>query len=284
MKALARTLIAAILIAAPQSVTAATHALTYESTTGQTLYWFPIGQSLADWTTYRVALTEASAPNLGSYAFTLDDSSGTRLRWKLFSGASQPANWDAYIADCDLTVKAKTDSLPSDPADASVIAGLIAALDTLIDTVITDLAAVADTVNDLEAGTAAPETRDLKPPQHRWTVTKRGDGILFSPEIMRLSPGESMVGGWICRDGQDGPSLVLPQGTGVQSFTDPTGLTAPLSATKKGTNGQWCNIEVTAASNATPGVTQYVEVEMTNDAGDGPVKLVARVLVVDPTP
>ena len=40
--------------------------------TGQTLYWFPLSRSLADWTTYRIAAVEQDAPDLGKYLATLD--------------------------------------------------------------------------------------------------------------------------------------------------------------------------------------------------------------------
>lgn len=81
----------------------ATHELTLKTTTGRTLYAYPEANSLADWTTHRVALTEASAPNLGRYAFTLDDSKGTL--WGIFEGASQPADWSAALWDVDLAAE-----------------------------------------------------------------------------------------------------------------------------------------------------------------------------------
>lgn len=66
--------------------------------TGQTLYWFPLSRSLADWATYRVAATEASAPDLGKYSATLDSDNADLVAdpdatFVLFSGASQPSNF-----------------------------------------------------------------------------------------------------------------------------------------------------------------------------------------------
>ncbi len=69
--------------------------------TGSTLYAFPVGQSLANWTTLRVALTEAAAPNLYRYSGTL---STTYPQWVVFSGASQPSGWDQAVSGViDLT-------------------------------------------------------------------------------------------------------------------------------------------------------------------------------------
>lgn len=69
---------------------------TYE--TGQTLYWFPLSRSLADWATYRVIATEASAPNIGKYSATLasanvDLASDPDATFVLFVGAAQPSSF-----------------------------------------------------------------------------------------------------------------------------------------------------------------------------------------------
>lgn len=76
----------------------ATKAIITSYLTGQTLYWFPLSRSLADWTTYRVAATESSAPDLGKYSATLDsDNADLSLDpdapFMLFSGASQPSSF-----------------------------------------------------------------------------------------------------------------------------------------------------------------------------------------------
>ena len=63
--------------------------------TGQTLYAFPEGSSLADWVTKRVQLVEQSAPNTGYYIANLDESIASL--WRLFSGASQPSSWSQSI-------------------------------------------------------------------------------------------------------------------------------------------------------------------------------------------
>lgn len=67
-------------------------------TTGATLYWFPFSRSLADWTTYQVKATEASAPNLGRYTATLDSDNADLTvdpdaTFVLFEGASQPGSF-----------------------------------------------------------------------------------------------------------------------------------------------------------------------------------------------
>ena len=75
--------------------------------TGQTLYWFPLSRSLADWTTYRVLATEAIAPNLGKYSATLDSddadlSVDPDAPFVLFAGASQPSDFTAGLQTTDI--------------------------------------------------------------------------------------------------------------------------------------------------------------------------------------
>lgn len=79
--------------------------------TGQTLYWFPISRSLADWTTYRVLATEAGAPNLGRYSATLDSvnadlTADPDATFVLFSGSSQPSNFTDAIQATDVLSEA----------------------------------------------------------------------------------------------------------------------------------------------------------------------------------
>jgi hypothetical protein len=62
---------------------------------GRSLYAFPEGYSLADWTTYRVQLSESSSPNTGYYTAELDDSLSSL--WRLFDGQSQPNSWSEAI-------------------------------------------------------------------------------------------------------------------------------------------------------------------------------------------
>ena len=73
----------------------ATHTATHIAGTGGTYYAFPVSQSLGDWATYRIALAEASSPNLGRYQGTIDDANGSE--WLVFSGASQPAGVYAAV-------------------------------------------------------------------------------------------------------------------------------------------------------------------------------------------
>lgn len=95
-----RTLLAILLAAAALPAAAATHTVYYSAASGGTYYAYPIGQSLADWTTYRSQLSPGSSPNASRYSGTLNDAHG--LAWVVFSGASQPASWDAAVADIDL--------------------------------------------------------------------------------------------------------------------------------------------------------------------------------------
>jgi len=82
----------------------ATHIAYYLAATGKTLYAFPVAHSLANWTTYRVELTEAASPNAGRYSGTLDDANGDE--WWLFNGSSQPTDWDEAVASVVLVSKA----------------------------------------------------------------------------------------------------------------------------------------------------------------------------------
>ena len=62
---------------------------------GQTLYAFPEGYSLADWIAHRVQLVEQAAPNTGYYTASLDETLASM--WRLFVGASQPSSWSQSI-------------------------------------------------------------------------------------------------------------------------------------------------------------------------------------------
>lgn len=80
----------------------ATKAIITTYLTGQTLYWFPLSRSLADWTTYRVAATESSAPDLGKYSATLDSDNADLsvdpdATFVLFDGASQPSDFTGVL-------------------------------------------------------------------------------------------------------------------------------------------------------------------------------------------
>lgn len=123
-------------------------------------------------------------------------------------------------------------------------------------------------------GTAA--TRDLEPPQFVWTLNRRADGTVRATNPLRIQPGETIVAGFDCKTG-----FVLPQGAVIAEMEDPTGLSGELSATTKGTNGQYVNVSITASGAATDGTTQTVAVEVTNSFGDGPMILRAQVIVVE---
>ena len=75
--------------------------------TGQTLYWFPLSRSLADWTTYRVQALEAASPNLGKYLATLDSANADLTvdpdaPFVLFLGASQPSDFTEGLQTTDV--------------------------------------------------------------------------------------------------------------------------------------------------------------------------------------
>lgn len=76
----------------------ATKAILTTYATGQTLYWFPLSRSLADWATYRVQAIEAGSPDLGKYSATLDSASADvtadpDATFVLFAGATQPGSF-----------------------------------------------------------------------------------------------------------------------------------------------------------------------------------------------
>ena len=90
-----------LLFAAP--LHAATHTGFYTGTTGQTLRAFPANQSLADWNTYSIALTESAAPDLGKYTGSANDANGNV--YKVFASATQPADWSGSIGNFTLLQK-----------------------------------------------------------------------------------------------------------------------------------------------------------------------------------
>lgn len=67
----------------------------YLDETGGTYYAYPTNQSLADWTTHRVLLTEGTGANVGRYSATLDTDDSAD--WAVFAGSSQPASWSVAV-------------------------------------------------------------------------------------------------------------------------------------------------------------------------------------------
>lgn len=108
-----------------------TKAVATTYTTGQTLYWYPVSRSLADWTIYRVAATESIAPNLGRYTATLDTDScdlsvDTDCVFALFVGASQPGSFDSAIQLASAKQDASETSLTTIQAKTDLIGTLSA--------------------------------------------------------------------------------------------------------------------------------------------------------------
>jgi hypothetical protein len=68
---------------------------------GLTLFAFPIGASLADWATSRVAILEETPPNGGRYTTALDDTIATQ--WHIFVGATAPSDWGQNIGEIDIS-------------------------------------------------------------------------------------------------------------------------------------------------------------------------------------
>lgn len=76
------------------------HSISTIRPTGRTIYVYPDGTSLADWTTKRVLMGEGTGVNTGRYKANIDDSIDTL--WRAFEGASQPGSWSASFEYFDL--------------------------------------------------------------------------------------------------------------------------------------------------------------------------------------
>jgi hypothetical protein len=81
--------------------------INYLDDTGGVYYAFPVSQSLASWSTYRVLFAEWSGANIGRYSANVDSDIGDS--WAVFTGATQPANWGVAldVIGLDTTVAAK---------------------------------------------------------------------------------------------------------------------------------------------------------------------------------
>jgi hypothetical protein len=172
------------------------------------------GASLPVATSAEVAneVWEASAAahtTAGSTGEALDNASSAGDPWSTLIPASYTAgqagyiignNINAPIATVDTVVdaiKLKTDALPSDPADASVVAGLIAALETKVDTIdgIVDSILVDtgttldDMVDDLETRLSAALTTKLNAHSAAVLVTVIDAGSSTTAVVLKTVEG-----------------------------------------------------------------------------------------------
>lgn len=143
---------------------AATHTVYWAAATGGAYYAFPSSQSLDDWTTYRVQLSEGVGANVGRYTGSLDDAHGTS--WFLFSGATQPASWGASVGATTLVVK--SNAVKIEDADATDVLGTAQTGDAyaLLGTpvgasVSADIAAILDDTGTSGVKIATGETIEL---------------------------------------------------------------------------------------------------------------------------
>lgn len=149
-----KTLLTVLLLCLGSLAHAAEYVVYYIGTPAATLYAYPAQQSLTDYATHRVALTEGTGDDTGRYWATLDDADGEL--WYLFSGGTQPTDWDAALSAVSLSDA----SLPADIATintkigtpASSVSADIAANATAIETVDTK---VDDIPTTAEAATVA---------------------------------------------------------------------------------------------------------------------------------
>lgn len=122
--------------------------ITLEYPTGSTdLYVYYVGRTLANYVADKVLFVERSAPNLGLYDATIDESKGTSLR--LFVGAAQPASWaDAVIGvGWDLLLA----EFKADAQLGTASGGMVANAAQVLN--------IGRSANPLEAGAATTETR-----------------------------------------------------------------------------------------------------------------------------
>jgi hypothetical protein len=143
-----RLTLAIVMALVPLAAQAATHTVYWQAPAGGTYYAYPANQSLADWTTYRVALTGGTGADVGRYSGSLNDAHG--MEWLVFNGSSMPTTWDAYVGSASVrqaivqnavdtevaAIKAKTDNLPTDPADASAIAAALMSIASTLEDIL----------------------------------------------------------------------------------------------------------------------------------------------------
>lgn len=133
-----RTLIAILCLCLPVPANAAEYVAYYIGTPSATLYAFPAHQSLTDFDTYDVPLTEGTGDDAGRYWATLDSDDGEL--WYLFNTAT-PTDWDDAISAVSL-------------ASASDVLAAVEAIDAKIgtpaDTVSADIAANASSLATLD--------------------------------------------------------------------------------------------------------------------------------------
>lgn len=96
----------------------ASHVVTFSLPTGSTAKAIALTDTLADYVADGIACTEASAPNLGRFSVTLDDSVATV--WRVFIGATQPDSWDDYEIEIDLAGVTLTNLSFADSAIAKI--------------------------------------------------------------------------------------------------------------------------------------------------------------------
>jgi hypothetical protein len=103
----------------------------YTDGPGGVYYAFPRGQSLANWTTLRVLLTEPAAPNTGVYRASVDTDDADQ--WYIFAGASQPSNWGQAVAVVDFSLAVDVDGFTLEESlrlMASVLVGRVSGAGT----------------------------------------------------------------------------------------------------------------------------------------------------------
>lgn len=112
----------------------------------------------------------------------------------------------------------------------------------------------------------------LDRPEQLLKIGGRRDGVIRSPDIITIAPGETKVFGFH-----------FPWGTRPRpaDAVAPTGLTGELSASLVGDNGlapEWVSVQVVATDSATDGTTDYAIVEVTDRDGNV-LQLVAEIRV-----
>lgn len=229
-----RTL-ALLLALAPLSARAATRIEYWQTATGGTYYAYPVDQSLASWLTYRAALTEGSGANVGRYSMSLNDANGTA--WVIFSGASQPASWDLWVASVDISDEV-----------------------------------IQDAIDDIEGGGGAiiPVNQEVVPTSRKWVLVESDEGLVG--ELDRVLPvGDSKTfavdfkvdlptnGRLVSID-----SIVVVDDDGVE-VVDEGGVEFAESEPDRGVDKSEARFKITAAESG----TYRIKIGVSSRSGDG---------------
>jgi len=111
-----------------------------------------------------------------------------------------------------------------------------------------------------------PDTRDLAPTDHTWTLRRSGTGTWRSTNKCVVSPGDTVRIAWDCT-----PPGILPGGTVISTQGTPT-LVDPsddITITAIGHDATHAKVEIAVAADAAAG-THWIKTAVTPDGASGP--------------